>query len=192
MVVKRTAKRTVARTRSHRAAPAFWPIIGSSTLPSAKSSITATASTLPPVPQAATASSPYRAATWVRTAPVSGSTIIVSTAGVPMVPMSRHDASTWGTRSPCRVNMRSLRWMSPSAQVVEMIRPITVAVAAPRTPIAGKTQGPKMNSGSSTRLTIATVAMIKPGLRASPVARIALFITIGMPPTGKPQNQIRM
>ena len=69
---------------------------------------------------------------------------------------------------------------------------IAVARAAPVMPIAGKPRYPNINIGSSTAFIRPEKAMIIPGKRVFPAARMELFPTMGIIMKATVANQITM
>ena len=70
--------------------------------------------------------------------------------------------------------------------MVPKSHPITVAHAAPATPIAGKPKAPVIKIGSSTQLVPAKVSETIKVLRASPWARMAPFMPMVISKSGRP------
>ena len=74
----------------------------------------------------------------------------------------------------------SLRTSTQVAATDALKRAITVEIAAPRIPRAGKGPNPKISIGSIMKFIITATTIIALGVFVSPVALIALLPTIGI------------
>ena len=110
---------------------------------------------------------------------VSGLTALVPAAGNAIIRMRRHDAKTQARVGIKAVSNRSRRINTHKAATNVAAWAIMVAMAAPSISSRGAPNRPKIRIGSSRPFSNAAPIMIKPGMRASPVARIRALPTIG-------------
>jgi hypothetical protein len=160
-------------------APRFCPINGTITEQRAITTINAKASTLIPVPTAATASGPKLAVIPVKIAMARGLKLCAMEAGSAMVNIRFQlflSICQFGERR-ARSFFLWLRTYKDRTKLKNLL--ITVAMDAPSIPIAGIPANPKIIIGSRIQFIMAENIMINPGVVVSPVARIAEFPTIG-------------
>ena len=121
-----------------------------------------------------------------------GVIILAPAAGRPMERISRQHQRVSSRSGQWLESIFSLNFRTSREATSVVARAMTVAQAAPISPISGMNAQPNISSGSSRILNPAEKTMIRLGVPVSPAARMALFPIMGMTKNTIPKYQICM